>query len=287
MAVVDAAPTTASPDGLIDVASRDSLREYLSGLWARREYIVQVPLDDLRGKNYDTVLGNVWHLLNPMLLVGVYYLVFGIIIGTDRGLDNFLTFLAAGVFTYQFTQKSAISGSKAVTGNEGLIRSLRFPRAILPISTVLQEAIAYLPAMAIIFVVATATGVSPSPVWLLLPLVVFPIQCLFNMGLAFFTARLADSVRDLENLLPFIFRITFYLSGIIYSVENRVQDPATRALFTFNPVYCYGEIVRSVVFHHAVRPEVVLSASIWTVSLFVAGFFVFRAAEHTYGRGER
>jgi teichoic acid transport system permease protein len=286
MAVTQAAASTID-DGMIDVARRDSLREYLAGLWDRREYILRVPLDDLRAKNYDTFLGNIWHLLNPMLLVGVYYLVFGIIIGTDRGLDNFLTFLAAGVFTYQFTQKSAISGSKAITGNEGLIRSLRFPRAILPISTVLGEAVAYVPAMAIMLVVATATGVSPSPVWLLLPLVVFPVQCLFNMGLAFVTARLADSVRDLENLLPFMFRITFYLSGILYSVEDRVEDPATRALFTFNPVYCYGEIVRSVVFHHSVRPDIVLSASIWTVVLFVGGFLVFRAAEHTYGRGER
>jgi teichoic acid transport system permease protein len=271
-------------DDLIDVSARVPLRTYLRELSDRREYIFRVPLDDLRAENYDTVLGNIWHLLNPTLLVGVYYLVFGVILGTDRGVDNFLTFLAAGVFTYQFIQRSGIQGSKSITSNEGLIRSLRFPRAILPISTVLGEALSYLPALTILYVVALATGVSPHPAWLLIPLLILPAQFVFNLGLAFLTARLSDAVRDVENLLPFIFRITFYLSGILYSVEERVESAELRHLFTFNPVYCYATLVRGSIFHEAVNPALVLSAAGWTVALFVVGFVLFRSAEHTYGR---
>lgn len=286
MLVSDASRADPSADDeLIDVNAQPPVATYLREIWDRREYLARVPLDDLRAQNFNTVLGNVWHLLNPTLQIGVYYLVFGVLLGTDRGIDNFLTFLAAGVFTYQFTQKSATRGASAITGNEGLIRSIRFPRAILPLTTAITELFAYLPALLVLYVVALATGEPIRATWVLVPLLIVPVQLLFNLGLAFFTARAADLFRDVQNLLPFVFRIVFYLSGILYSVEARVETPRLRTLFTLNPIYAFASLVRSAVLGLPLNVAHIWSALGWTTALLLLGFLWFRAGEHTYGRG--
>ncbi len=265
------------------LGTNQPLSDYLRSVWGRREYVLSVPVSDFRAQNLDTVLGSVWHVLNPLMQVGVYYLVFGIILKTDRGLDNFLTFLAVGVFTYHFTQRSTTKGAKAIVSNEGLIRSIGFPRVILPIATVLGEGLAYLPAVAVMFLVALATGVNPSPFWMLLLLVML-VQVMLNFGLAFVTARLNAMFRDFENMLPFMLRIVFYMSGILYAVENKIDSPRLRALFDFNPIYAVTSLARHAVFGEGAPAILWVSATAWATVLFVAGFFFFKAGEKTYGR---
>jgi teichoic acid transport system permease protein len=281
----DESPDERPAAPLVDVSASEPLGIYLRDVWRRREYLLRVPADDLRGQNFDTVLGNLWHLLNPLLQIAVYYLVFGLILDTNRGVDNFIAFLAVGVFTYQFTQKAATQGAKAITSNEGLIRSLRFPRVILPLTSVLGEALAYLPGLIVMFAVAILSGESPSIAWLLVPVGLFPLQLAFNVGLACLTARANDVFHDVENLLPFVFRIAFYMSGVIFSVEHVIENETLRALFVLNPIFCFISLGRAAVLHEAYNPAHLLSAGLWTVGLLLVGFTWFRAGEHTYGRG--
>jgi teichoic acid transport system permease protein len=83
-----------------DQASAD----YVRSVWARRDFATAVAVGEMRTQNMDTVLGNVWHILNPLLLIGIYYLVFGVILGLSErgGVDNFLAFLAVGVFMFHY-----------------------------------------------------------------------------------------------------------------------------------------------------------------------------------------
>jgi teichoic acid transport system permease protein len=99
-----------------------------------------------------------WHLLNPILLIAVYYLVFGVILRIDNEVDNFIAFLGIGIFAYHWSQKTITGGAKAITSNEGLIRSLQFPRALLPLATVVQEVLAFLPGVAVMVAVVLLTG---------------------------------------------------------------------------------------------------------------------------------
>jgi teichoic acid transport system permease protein len=78
---------------LLDPSRRRPLREDLRRIWSRRDFVWYSALSELRTQQTDTVLGNVWHLLNPALQISVYFVVFGLILGTDRGIDNFLPFL--------------------------------------------------------------------------------------------------------------------------------------------------------------------------------------------------
>lgn len=290
--------TTGTP-GLIRLGEVLPVRLYVQQLWNRREFAVAVAQGELRAKHLDTLLGNLWHLLNPLLLIGVYYLVFGVILGADRGVTNFVAFLAIGIFSYNFTQRSVMGGAASIANNEGLIRSLQFPRALLPIASVVRETLAFGSAAVVMLFVAVATGEPFSLTWfIVIPAII--LQIIFNLGLALFFARLADKVKDVLNVIPYIFRIFFYLSGILYSADfflPRVQEQMAdnwlgqlplHELFVLNPFYVFVTLPREYIQateEAAFIPNIWLSAIGWATISIVVGLLFFRAGERDYGRG--
>lgn len=280
------APT---PPALQRLGGTLPLRRYVAGVWERRAFAWDTAQSELRSQHMDSVLGNAWHLLNPLMLVGVYYLVFGVVLQTDRGVgEEFLPFLAIGIFHYQWSQKSVIGGARSITSNEGLIRSLQFPRALLPVATVLREAMAFAPAMAVMLLIVVLNGRLPSWSWLLLaPLVV--LQALFNLGAAFVAARLTDRFRDIENVLPYLFRLGFYGSGVIFAIDGYLEDRAPELLpwFTINPFYSVLSLARDqlLVYTPAHAPLMWVSITVWSLVGVVVGLMVFRGGEREYGRG--
>ncbi|MTV27256.1 ABC transporter permease [Nitriliruptoraceae bacterium ZYF776] len=281
-------PDAGSPR-LVRLGEPDSLPDYLRSLWQRREFAWHTARGELQSQHLDTVLGNLWHLINPILLISVYYLVFGLILGSDRGLPEglFLPFLAVGVFTFQFSQKAVIGGARTISSNQGLIRTLQFPRALLPISTVLRETMGYATAFIVMFGVVLLRDPLPRWMWLLVP-VAFGLQLMFTLGLTFVSARLTDRYRDLENLLPFLFRLMFYASGVLFRIDAYLDDPLVARLFLLNPFYVFVTLPRHLFFREYNPPNtdwMWVSAGLWAVVALVVGLLVFRAGEREYGRG--
>jgi teichoic acid transport system permease protein len=288
--------TTSSPP-LIELGRRMPVSAYVRSIWNRREFVWAVPLNELRAQNMDTVLGNLWHLFNPLMLVGVYWILFGVILDINVGdrFDNpelanvsYVAFLSVGIFLFQYSQKCTIQGAKSIVSNVGLIRSMQFPRAILPMSAVIQETVALVPALILMFVLVSAFGVPPKASWLLiLPLVA--LQILFNLGAAFWVARFTTSFRDLQNVLPYIFRLLFYLSGVIFPAEHFLTEEngleQYLVLFDINPLYAFVTAARDAILEGVFDPWRWLSMVLWAVGLLVTGFLYFRADEHRYGRG--
>ena len=107
-------------------------RAYLHSLWDRRDFAMAMPAESIRSRHQNTVLGNVWHLANPLMTVAVYLIVFGNVLGIDRGVDNYLLWLTIGVFAYRLTSASVLGGATSISSNQGLIRALRFPAHCCP-----------------------------------------------------------------------------------------------------------------------------------------------------------
>ena len=258
------------------------LRPYLGGLWQRREYVWVESMSELRARQITNVLGNLWHLLNPALNIAVYFLIFGLLLGVARGVDNFILFLSTGLFIHQLTQRTTVSGAKSVVSNRGLLQAIKFPRALLPLTSSLTELFAALSTFGILFAVALLTGESPRWTWVMIaPLLV--VQTAFNLGAALFTARLTTNFVDLTNILPFFFRLVLYGSGVIFNVTEYVEsDSWIRWLFTLNPVYCYITFGRWAVMGAALSTAVLISGSGWSVAMLVIGFVFFRAGEERY-----
>lgn len=265
--------------------------EYLREVWKMREFVVETSKAELHSRNMDTALGNAWYLLNPLAQIGVYFLVFGQLLDVTRGLENFLGFLALGVFLFRFSQQATMAGVKSLTGNRALIRSLRFPRAVLPLSAVVGEVIALAPAVAMALLIAVLSGEKVTVEWLLLVPYV-GLLVLFTIGIAFAAARVNGRFRDTQQVVPILFRLLFYLSGILYSVERFTQGSEVKdwivslsRFFPVNPFYSLTRLAKSAVLEEvSAPPEILLSAVIWALVVFVGGFLFFKAGELNYGR---
>jgi teichoic acid transport system permease protein len=272
---------------LIDIGRPLSLRAYLAELWRHRSLIMELARADLRQRHVDTALGNVWYFLNPLLLTGIYFWIFVIILETTRNLDKveFLPYLAISVGLFQFSQRATMSGAKSLILNQRLVRLIRFPRAVLPISGVVAELGAVGPALVVGMAVAIIAGEPPGFDWLLV-IPAAALLALFVMGLTLIAARLSEASGDILNLLPWLFRILFYLSGVIYSVDKFITQEWQRNLFLLNPLHPLLSLVRYPIVPEAspIDGTIFAVAVGWTVVALTLGMWFFRRGEADYGR---
>jgi teichoic acid transport system permease protein len=278
---------TEPPHDLKRLTTTPDLVTYVRSLWERREFALAMSAGEVRAKHANTVLGGLWLILNPLLLIGVYWLIFGVLIGTNRGVDNFLGFLAVGIFIFHFSQRSIVGGANSIGNNLGLIRSLQFPRALLPVATVIQEALMLRSAAIVMVAIVLITGEGISWRWGIVPAIV-TLQFFFNLGGALLVARVADRIRDIANVLPFLFRLAFYLSGVLFLVDRFVSDPRLKALFVINPFYSFVSLPREYMLSSIEQDNVGwmwVSVLSWTIVSLLLGLVVFRAGEKSYGRG--
>ncbi|MEM9610532.1 MAG: ABC transporter permease [Actinomycetota bacterium] len=269
-------------DDLIELGGTIPLGLYLRELWQRREFAIVVPANDVRAQNMDTVLGQAWHLVNPIFLVGVYYVIFGVILSADRGVANYLAFLVVGVLLFQLTQRVVQDSAMTIQRNEGLIRTLQFPRALLPVSALVGQTIAFIPALVVLFGLLLVTGEWPRLTWLLLPAVLVA-QSLIGLGGAFVVSRLGFVVRDVQQILPHLFRLLFYMSGVLFVVDEFVEDEFFQRLFALNPMYDVITVARWSLLGTSLPAEVLIGTVLWALVLPISGLLFFRAGERHYG----
>jgi len=282
----DALAAYAAAHGLIPVGVRPSLGDYIAQTWQRRHFAVSMAASKAYLRNQGSYLGQVWAILTPALWAVVYLLVFGVLLKTDRGIDNYVGFLVIGVFLYHFSTASISQGAKSVSMNQELIGSLQFPRVLLPIATVLAELFTLIPAIFVMLVVVISSGEKLQASWLLLPAAVL-LQWLFGTGIGLVFARLVVQVRDVGRLVPFVLRALMYTSGVFFSIDHYVGHHATaKAILTHQPIAIYLELGRG-----ALLEEVTVKASSWAwgagwaVGMVLIGFVFFWRAEEKYARG--
>ncbi len=151
-------------------------------------------------------------------------------------------------------------------------------------SAVIGELMAHATALVVMMVVIGATGATPTIHWLLI-LPITLVQMLFNLGLALFASRLTFHFRDIENMLPFILRLWFYMSGILFEIERFTRDsPGLQTLLEANPINAIIRLIRDATLEGRTELGTWLLVLGWTFGLLVAGFVFFRAAETEYGR---
>jgi len=212
----------AAEHGLQRQGVRGPFIAYLRDLYRSRQFIWTLGLTRTYSRNENTYFGQVWAIFNPLIYAGVYYVIFGLILKTNGGVENFRAFLVIGVFIFQFCSAALMVGSQSVTGNGSMIRSLRFPRAALPISVVITEFLTLLPAIVVMFVLVTLTGETPSFEWLLVPVMLLVIT-IFNVGMALLMARMTHQFKDLRNLITHFTRVLRYVSGVFFLISHYAE----------------------------------------------------------------
>lgn len=283
------AAALAGRHGLAPVGRRPSLPAYLRDAWRYRHLIWSMAKGEVVGQYRDNYLGLVWAVLTPILVGVTYYLIFGVLFGLRDDVDNFVGFLTIGLFVFTFISSVLTSGSRVLLGKVGVMRSLAFPRIVLPMVTVLSSFLSNLPAFGVLVVVALITDEPVTWEWLLFPVALLVVGVI-GLGLAMIVARLVHAVRDLANLVPVAVRLLRYASGVFFSIETRISGIEGAPdwlgpVMELQPFALSLTLVRQTLLSEfALDPVVWLAAVGWAVGLLVVGLLVFWRGEGTYGR---
>ncbi len=203
-------------------------------LWRFRGLLALLVERDLKVRYKRSVLGMFWTLLNPLLQMGVYTLVFSTILRI--GVPGYPLFVLAGLLPWSLVSVGSLAASTSLLGNQPLIRKVAVPQAVYPLAAVgskLVDATLSLPALALL---AVAVGRPPSVAWAWLPLALL-LAAAFTAGLALLFASLTVYFRDLRHLVEVLFQIWFYLTPVFYppSFLEKLHLPALRAVLAANP----------------------------------------------------
>jgi teichoic acid transport system permease protein len=280
----------ASRHGLTVSGARPALRAYLAQLWQHRYFIAAFSRAKLTTRYSQTRLGQVWQVATPLLNAAVFYVVFGVLLQSRRGIPDYVPFLVTGVFVWTFTQSSASAGIRAVSGHLALVRALHFPRASLPIALCIQQFQQLMFSMSVLAVVLLGCGVMPTANWLLV-VPVLALQFLFNAGLTLALARAGSRMPDLAQILPFVLRTWMYLSGVMYSLSDKARylPDAIAWAAPLNPAALYLDLMRFALIDSFQADQLPAHAwwlaTGWALAVGAGGFVYFWSAEEAYGRG--
>jgi homopolymeric O-antigen transport system permease protein len=208
-----------------------SIRRTLGGLHRYRHLLRNLVMKDLKLKYRGSVIGFMWSLANPLLMTIVYTFAFRTIM--RQGSEGFVFYLLLGLLAWTFFASSAAMSTGAIADSGGLVKSVWFPRAILPVATVLFNlaqylltVAAFLPFMLIYFHVP-----------LVAPMLLFPVfvalQTIFTIGVAMILSTSAAFFRDVRHLVDIGIAVLFWTTPILYELGK--APTGMRRLMLFSP----------------------------------------------------
>lgn len=270
--------------GLVSASKIPPLGRYLNETWQRRDFIMELASARSTAQYSDSLLGRIWQLLTPLLNAAIYFFIFGILLGTKKGIENYTAFLVAGVFVFNFMQVTITIATSALPKNERLIQAIHFPKLVLPLAAVVQQIQQYFVSLVVLIVIVLFTGEPVTLMWLAMPVVLI-LQILFTTGLGLIFARWGASSRDINQLLPFFTRTWRYVSGVFFSITvftATFADWVSTALL-LNPGAIYIDLVRdSLMASQTNEPIIWLMGVFWAFLFFFVGLIYFYRGEKKY-----
>ena len=279
-----AARELADKFGLVSASKIPSLGSYLADTWKRKDFVIELANARSTAQYSDSLLGRIWQLITPLLNAAIYFFIFGVLLGTRRGIDNFTAFLVAGVFVFNFMQVTVTAASACIPKNDRLIKAIHFPKLVLPLATVVQQIQQYLVSLVVLLIVVLLTGEPLTPMWIALPLVLV-MQVFFTTGFALILARWGARSRDINQLLPFFTRTWRYVSGVFFSITifTEKMHNSVGTILQLNPGAVYIDLVRdSLMESQSSEPLIWIMGVVWAVLFFVVGLVYFYRGEKKY-----
>jgi ABC-type polysaccharide/polyol phosphate export permease len=250
-------------------------------LYRFRELLALLVGRDLKVRYKRSVLGMFWTMLNPLLQMAVYTLVFSQIM--RMGLPQFPVFLLAGLLPWSFVSVATTGSAHSLLNNQGLIRKVAVPQAVYPLAVVGSKLVDLLFSLVPLAIIAALMGRTPGPAWLaLLPALV--LATAFTTGLSLLLSSLTVFFRDLRHLIDVLFQVWFYLTPVLYPasfLEN--LHPALRTALSLNPAAPIVRLFQEAIYEGRFPAgDTVALAALFATGTLVVGWSAFRRLEHQH-----
>jgi ABC-type polysaccharide/polyol phosphate export permease len=254
------------------------LGPYLKAVWQRRHFAFELARTNLRGQHFNTALGQLWLVINPLLLALIYFILIDIVGKGEPG-AKYLAHLTAGLFAFRLVSTSLAQGARSVVGGGRLILNTAFPRTLLPLVSVMTSFMRFLPTVLVYAVIHVIAGLPVGP-HLLWTVAILALLLVFATGAAMLAATAQVYFRDLAGFLPYFTRIWLYASPVLYYVSQVPEK--FKPILTVNPLYPMLGALSDVV-NQGQNPSagLLLWGLAWAVGTLVVGglFFISRERE--------
>lgn len=233
---------------------------------------------DFKRKYKRTVLGMVWSVLSPLLMLFVMRLVFTRFFG--RNIEHYTIYLFCGNLIFSCFSESTGQGMESLMSNAGIFTKVNVPKYLFLFSKNIQCLINFGLTLCVFVLFCILDGIVFTWRWILL---IYPICCLvlFNIGLGLILSALFVFFRDIQYLWSVFTQLLMYMSAIFYTIDS--YSPAMQKAFLLNPVYLFIRYFRKIVIDTAVP-------TVWFHLLMLAdvlialgiGCFMYKKYNHKF-----
>ncbi len=257
--------------------------ELLRELWQYRYLLYMLVVRDLKARYKNSVIGIVWSLLNPLLMMFIFTWVFTAMV-PNRTIRAFPVFFLCGLLPWQYFTGGLTASTGSLVAHANLIKKVYFPREVLPLSAVLSNLVHFLIALVVLFALMLFFHIRFTKWLLLLPFIIL-IQTAFTAGLGLALSVLNVFYRDVQHLLEVLLLGWFFLTPIFYPLDILPRDynflgvtvDLWRWMQILNPMASIIAAYRDVLYWGRMVGLDFLARTAVTCFLFlIIGFAVFR-----------
>jgi ABC-type polysaccharide/polyol phosphate export permease len=255
-----------------------------------RELVRNLVVRDLKVRYRNSVLGFLWSLVNPLLMMVVFTVVFTVVAG-DSSIPNFPLFVLCAILPWNFFAGSTMGAVGSIVGNAHLIKKVYFPREILPLSAVLANLVNFLLALIPLFAMMLLFQ-APFTVYLLLLPVVILVQLAFTLGVAFFVSCLNVFFRDTGVIMDVVLFAWFFLTPVFYPMQKIPQSKeimgltvdVQRIMYIINPMSSIIATYRSLLYDGLPpAPDFLFRTVVTVLLILVLGYLFFARYAPRFG----
>ncbi len=229
---------------------------------------------DFKVKYKRSVLGVLWSLLYPVLMMAVLAIVFSNVFKFNVPGVNYLVYLMTGLVMFQYFSEATNLAMSSITGNFSLINKVYIPKYIFPLSKILFVGINFLITLIPLYAIILITGETVTIVHLILPYA-FLCLLLFSLGVGLILATLTVFFRDMLYIYGIITTILMYLTPIMYDIS--MLNPGYQQIFKLNPLYQFINFARAIILENRI-PELIyfVYCGIGAIIPLLIGIYVFK-----------
>ena len=269
------------------------LQEAFADIASRRRLVRYLVQADIRKKGADTILGNLWWIMDPLLQMGVYVVFVSLILSVKT--PDYPLFILAAILPWKWFTASLSDAASSVVSQERLIKQIQFPKLVLPVAATTAGVVGFVFGLIPLGGIMLLYSDRISPYLLLLPIVAF-VQYVFSLALAFIVSAVNVFFRDLGNVLRHVLRLWFYLSPGLYSLATLdasatfQANPILRVIAHANPIAILFESYRAIIYGkpdgppHAPDFAQLLALLVTSTVLLAFGTLIFKRLEPTFAK---
>ncbi len=249
-------------------------------MWSHRELLFFLVGRDVKVRYKQTVLGYAWAILQPLIMMAIFTVIFGRIAGMKPPHDlPYPVFVFAGLIPWMLFSQGLSQSALSLANQQQLLTKAYFPRLFIPVAAACVFLVDLLVAMGLYAAILAYYGVAPSwgTAWLVL---LVPLTLVATLGFGVTLAALTVFYRDFKHIVPFLVQVLMYVSPVFY--DARLLGPRWGLILSLNPMFGIIDAYRSAILGLEWNPWSLAISTASALGMFAFGVYYFRMTERRF-----